>query len=449
MLGTHCLTANESKMCALTLENIDTSSSWNSVRQGIFEADPQILKTIQDVLHQIEASKDLARKQPTATKTVSIKAIDLSAFLNNGSTEAKEKIGNQIRESWESLGFMTVVNHGIPMELLERLKTSSLQYMNSTSVAEKLKLNDQWPETLKKLPPGQAMVSRGYSPLYQENASLFMGIRGLSPDKNEKLTFGALPPVDFCPDIFPDVEAEKYFQGISFPNIYPEEEAAPGLKDAMEDYMKHMQKISMALLEACAFALGLSEDFFLSRIAPGGYVAGSQRMIHYPLSDNNHSPRVSLGAHTDGGLLTILWRPMDITGEDSSGGLEIFHEGVWKRAALPSTDALTVNIGDLFQWWSTGKFLSTPHRVTRPVGSSSPERLSYAFFLIPNKDFEVSPLSEISYTSESDSIDKSGIDVPKMRYGAWFETRAKNLAGIDEDIESIPKGSLADASKWI
>jgi len=55
-------------------------------------------------------------------------------------------------------------------------------------------------------------------------------------------------------------------------------------------------------------------------------------------------------------------------------------------SAPPIEDAFVMNIGDMFDVWTNGKYKSTPHRV---VHTSSTYRVSIPFFYEPNADAEV------------------------------------------------------------
>jgi len=438
-------------------------SHWTEVRSAtIHESDGHIClddtqmrlaKAIEDAIESIRASRAIASKSPTSHETLPIETIDISPFLANddGSESiraARQKVVDQVRHCWQELGFLSLVGHGIPVEDLQTLKQSTLAFLNGMSVAEKLQLNEQWSDAKKAMDPSHAAIFRGYSPPNIENVALNQGRRGLSPDDCEKFTVGSLPDSSFiAPTEFVDDEARKFFHSITDKNIYPEN--YPDFKASMQSYSSQMQLVGTALLKICALAIDLPEDFFVTRVAPGGFVAGRQRVIHYPSHENVDHAVNRIEAHTDGGLLTILWRPDDLETDDKSGngGLEVLHEGKWKRAPQPTFDALTINIGDLFAWWSNGRFVSTPHRVTPPYGEKTQERLAYPFFLIPNNDLEVSPLSELVLNG-SNAVDPDKENV-KMRFGAWFGIRSKHLAGIDVDLDGIPNISRPDIYKNI
>ena len=76
---------------------------------------------------------------------------------------------------------------------------------------------------------------------------------------------------------------------------------------------------------------------------------------------------------------------------DPAGGLDVQgHDGRWTEAVGPP-EALLVNVGDLLELWSGGRFVSTPHRV---VNRTCSDRYSVPYFAVPNYRVVVEPLVE-------------------------------------------------------
>ncbi|KAL0815260.1 hypothetical protein Bca101_071704 [Brassica carinata] len=82
--------------------------------------------------------------------------------------------------------------------------------------------------------------------------------------------------------------------------------------------------------------------------------------------------------HTDTSFITIL-------AQDQIGGLELKKNEQW-IGVKPCSEALTVNIGDMFQALSNGVYQSVRHRVITPANV---ERLSIAFFVCPYQETEI------------------------------------------------------------
>ena len=67
-----------------------------------------------------------------------------------------------------------------------------------------------------------------------------------------------------------------------------------------------------------------------------------------------------MGAHTDYGIVTVLWA-------EPVAGLQIVApDGEWIDV-IPADDALVINLGDLTAQWTNDHWRSTVHRVVPPT----------------------------------------------------------------------------------
>ena len=82
--------------------------------------------------------------------------------------------------------------------------------------------------------------------------------------------------------------------------------------------------------------------------------------------------------------------------QDSLGGLEVqtLDGGTQWTQAPPIEGSIVVNIGDLLQFWSAGKYRATPHRVVVDSTTSQNSRYSIAMFVHPNHDTLIKPLGK-------------------------------------------------------
>ena len=85
--------------------------------------------------------------------------------------------------------------------------------------------------------------------------------------------------------------------------------------------------------------------------------------------------------------------------QDNLGGLEVEtlnstedEANQWTRVS-PIEGSIVVNIGDLLQFWSAGKYRATPHRVVVERATSHQARFSMAVFIHPDHDTDISPLT--------------------------------------------------------
>ena len=66
--------------------------------------------------------------------------------------------------------------------------------------------------------------------------------------------------------------------------------------------------------------------------------------------------------------------------QDDSGGLEIKNKYCEWVGAPPIDETFVINIGNVMQMWTNGKFSSTPHRM---INRSNRDRYSIPLFVNP------------------------------------------------------------------
>ncbi len=105
-------------------------------------------------------------------------------------------------------------------------------------------------------------------------------------------------------------------------------------------------------------------------------------LLHYPAQAPD-SEGFGIHPHKDTDALTIL-------APDPVGGLMLREKEsrTWLQIQAPP-EALVVNIGDMLELWSGGRFVSTPHKVENRSGKA---RYSFPYFSVPRYDTVVQPL---------------------------------------------------------
>ncbi|WP_448206923.1 isopenicillin N synthase family dioxygenase [Azospirillum sp. sgz302134] len=251
-------------------------------------------------------------------------------------------IGRQIAEACGTTGFFYIRNHGVPQAIID------------TALA-KAKTFFRLPAEEKAKVAADARF-RGY---HAADGALMYG--ATKPDFKEFFQMGLdLPETD------PDVVAGQPLRG---PNRWPEN--PPGFRPAMEAYYRATGACGARLLRGVALALGLPEDFFDDRYAKP--MQRTQAIYYPPQPADMGEEQFGVAPHTDYGCITLLY-------QDDAGGLEAQRlDGAWV-AAPPVPGTFVVNVGDLLDRWSNGRFKSTPHRV---VNRSGRERMSIATFYDP------------------------------------------------------------------
>ncbi|XP_050374916.1 1-aminocyclopropane-1-carboxylate oxidase homolog 1-like [Argentina anserina] len=236
----------------------------------------------------------------------SIPVIDLEGLSD--STKRKEIVA-KVGEASETWGFFQIVNHGIPVDVLEGIKDGVRRfYEQDTEVKKQLYSRDHFKNSV----------------LYHSNFDLYS-----APATNWRDTFMCyMAPTPTKPEAFPEV-----------------------FRDILVEYSDQVMKVGTLLFVLLSEALGLKSSH-LNDIdcSEGLLVAGH----YYPPCPQ---PELTLGAtkHADSAFLTVLL-------QDHIGGLQVLHQKKWFNVPyVPG--ALVVNIGDLLQLISNDRFKSVEHRV--------------------------------------------------------------------------------------
>ncbi|KAL2556072.1 2-oxoglutarate (2OG) and Fe(II)-dependent oxygenase superfamily protein [Forsythia ovata] len=139
--------------------------------------------------------------------------------------------------------------------------------------------------------------------------------------------------------------------------------------EILREYGSRMVHLSKSILEIILMCLrpNLQTKFISEFKNCHGYL----RLNNYSQPECIQEQEVEgLGMHTDMSCITLVY-------QDENGGLQVkSKEGKWMDIN-PRENALVVNIGDLMQAWSNGKFRSSEHRVVLRRHAS---RFSIAFF---------------------------------------------------------------------
>jgi isopenicillin N synthase-like dioxygenase len=301
------------------------------------------------------------------TMSTDFPVIDLEAVSKpQTSAAAWREIACQLASACEEIGFFAVTGHCVPRAVIADLVAQSYAFFDLPQ-AEKLVVRRPQPEQ-----------NRGYIAPGEERLARLRGDE-TPPDLKELYAIGPF-----------DLPDEPYFTGPaaypSFaPNLWPLRPL--GLKTALQAYWHELDRVAQLLCRIFAQALDLESDFFNDKI---GRHISQLRIMHYPPPLEAPLPgQLRAGAHSDLGMMTLLYSDNDI------GGLEVMNrEGRW--VPVPVIDnAFTVNLGDLMMRWTNDRWRSTLHRVVNPAAAASDlsRRLSIGMFFIPNYDAVVSPIT--------------------------------------------------------
>jgi isopenicillin N synthase-like dioxygenase len=164
------------------------------------------------------------------------------------------------------------------------------------------------------------------------------------------------------------------------PNQWPA--LQPELKPLLLAYQAEATRVAIEVLKAAAAALGQEETVFSDLYTP--LPNQLLKIIRYPGREVAESAQ-GVGAHKDGGLITVLL-------QDAIEGLRVAGKnGEW-LAAPPIPETFVINTGELLELATGGYVRANVHDVLAPPAGT--ERFSVAFFLGARLDATV-PLIQL------------------------------------------------------
>ncbi|KAH7864703.1 hypothetical protein Vadar_032802 [Vaccinium darrowii] len=290
--------------------------------------------------------------------------IDLSLLDGPSHDQAAEAIV----KAAESVGFFQVVNHGVPIQVLESLTDSAHRFFGQP--AEK-----------------KAVYLKGVSP-----SPLVKYATSFEPDYEKSLEWRDYVSMAYTTD----EDALKHW-----PNH---------CKEAALEYVKTTRRMVEKILEVLIGHLQgvkADDDNYQSRVVELVDALTGVRVVNmnfYPRCPNPDLT-VGVGRHSDSGTLTVLL-------QDGIGGLYIKLEdededeqdhqhkdeataGIKKPQWMevpPIPGALVINIGDTLEILSNGMYKSIEHRVRT---TSLQSRVSIPLFTAPLQTHKIGPLPQL------------------------------------------------------
>ncbi|KAK9143761.1 hypothetical protein Syun_013161 [Stephania yunnanensis] len=158
--------------------------------------------------------------------------------------------------------------------------------------------------------------------------------------------------------------------------------------ETVSTYSLEMDRIKTILVGGMAKNLGIDEGKFTNMFNNG---TQSMRMNYYPPCPEA-SKVLGISPHSDATGLTVLLQFNQVH------GLQINHNGTWVSVKM-LPNALLVNIGDIIEILTNGKYKSIEHRV---VVSKEKARLSVATFHETHESVVIGPLPELIINGETE-----------------------------------------------
>jgi isopenicillin N synthase-like dioxygenase len=280
-----------------------------------------------------------------------IPLVDLNKFITGTDAEKKSFV-EELGHAFQEFGFVGVVNHGIPKELVSRFYAESKSFFSlPVDVKEKYEVKGL---------AGQ----RGYTSFGKEHAK-----QSNVGDLKEFFQIGQTVPADhpLKPEYPDNINVTE------IPDFY---KTGRELYQAFEASGKN-------LLQAIALYLKLDRHYFDEKILEGNSIL---RAIHYPPISQEPKSAIRAEQHEDINLITLLVGA-------SAGGLQILDMKNQWLDIVPGEDEIVVNVGDMLQRLTNNYLKSTTHRVVNPPREEwHRPRLSIPFFLHPKSEMDLSCL---------------------------------------------------------
>ncbi|CAI9764007.1 unnamed protein product [Fraxinus pennsylvanica] len=270
----------------------------------------------------------------------------------------------QIAHCCEEWGFFQLVNHGIPEELLERVKKVA---------SECYKLERE--ENFKNSKPVKLLNEL---------------VEKKSEDKLENLDWE---------DVFLLSDDNE--------NEWPTK--THGFKETMKEYRAELKKLAVKVMEVMDENLGLRKGCIKKAFDGAGENETAffgTKVSHYPPCP--HPEKLTgLRAHTDAGGVILLFQ------DDEVKGLQILKDGEWIDVQ-PMKNSVVINTGDQIEVLSNGRYKSVWHRV---FASADGNRRSIASFYNPSLKATIEPAQEFVEKTEKQVVDPI---YPKFVFGDYM-----------------------------
>ncbi|THU65864.1 hypothetical protein C4D60_Mb05t08130 [Musa balbisiana] len=323
---------------------------------------------------------------PTASaQGAVVPVIDLSATATN--------VLEQLARACESWGAFQVTGHGVPPGLLRRVEVAARGLF---ALPTNRKLEAARPADGVS-GYGRARISCFFPKLMWSEGFTIAG----SPLDHARTLWPDDDPLAFWYVYDARVPTPHALHHLPRPSNAAEKPCCDTTcSDVIEEYKEEMKQLARKLMRMMLMSLGLTEveaeaeaetGWIGPRDEAGGMSAVLQ-MNSYPVCPDPDRA-MGMAAHTDSTLLTLLF-------QSNTSGLQVLQvvgDNGRDRTARwvtvpPMPGALIVNVGDLFQILSNGRYRSVVHRA---VVNRSSHRVSVAYMCGPPAASKVEPIGKL------------------------------------------------------
>ncbi|KAK8717969.1 hypothetical protein V6N13_045219 [Hibiscus sabdariffa] len=260
--------------------------------------------------------------------------------LGKAEGQNRADIVRQILTACEEYGFLQVVNHGIPEEVM-KASMDVLKEVFEMPAEDKAMLYSEDPKRSCRLLTGGARYAREKVHHWRDNLR------------------HPCHPLQDCIKHWPE-KPIRY-------------------REIVATFATELKKLGSRILELVAEGLGLESGYFGDKLSESTKLS----VNHYPPCPD---PSLTLGLskHCDPNLITIVH-------QGDENGLQVLNSGEWIGVEFLQ-NALVVNIGHQLQIISNNKLKCSEHRV---VTNSRVARTSAVFFIYPTDNCIVEPAKSL------------------------------------------------------
>ncbi|RAL39518.1 hypothetical protein DM860_003051 [Cuscuta australis] len=253
--------------------------------------------------------------------------------LEKLNTQERAATMAQIHDACQNFGFFEVVDHGISVELLDRV---------------------------------EKLTKEHYKKSMEERFKEMVASRGLDAVQNE------------INDL--DWESTFFLKHLPSSNISQVPDLEDDYRRVMKEFADELEKLAEKLLDLLCENLGLEKGYLKKAFYGSKGPNFGTKVSSYPPCPNPDLIK-GLRAHTDAGGIILLFQ------DDKVSGLQLLKDDQWIDVP-PMHHSIVINLGDQIEVITNGKYKSVMHRV---IAQTDGNRMSIASFYNPGNDAVIYP----------------------------------------------------------
>ena len=288
---------------------------------------------------------------------------------------------DKINDACENWGFFELVNHGISLELMDKVEKLTKEHYRK-SMEQRFK---------------EMVASKGLEAVNSEIEDL-------------------------------DWESTFFLRHLPHSNISQIPDLDRDYREAMKEFAVELEKLAELLLDLLCENLGLEKGYLKKAFYGSKGPNFGTKVSNYPPCPKPDLIK-GLRAHTDAGGIILLFQ------DDKVSGLQLLKDGQWVDVP-PMHHSIVINLGDQLEVITNGKYKSVMHRViAQPDGN----RMSLASFYNPGDDAFICPAPAMleKQTEASSTYPKFVFDdYMKLYSGLKFQAKEPRFEAM-KAMESI------------